>query len=123
MKVFYPAILEKGAESYGVFFPDLDGCVAAADDANAALLDAEQVLAIYLEHMVAGGEKLPKPSDISEIQVDDDINVVARVFVGAEITDKKIRVNVNLPESLVAAIDKVAANRSSFIVDAVRAAL
>lgn len=30
-RVHYPAIIERGPEGFGVFFPDLPGCVSAGD--------------------------------------------------------------------------------------------
>lgn len=119
----YPAIIERGPEGYGVFFPDLPGCVSAGTSASETALNAEEALALHILGMIEDGESLPAPSDINQIQSDPDVSEVARILVRAETPGRKIRVNVMLDEGLVSAIDTVSKNRSGFLSDAARMAL
>ena len=121
--VYYPAIIEKSVEGFSVFFPDLPGCVSAGKTQQQAAENAEAALAGHL--LVTGqfGEDVASPTPFDLIGYDPEIDEVARVLVRAELPGKSIRVNVTLDEGLLAAIDKVAKNRSGFLADAARAAL
>ena len=67
----YFAVLEKEPESlWSVYFPDLPGCVAAADTPDAALANAAAALKEVVEDMTADGESLPKPRSIEELNTD-----------------------------------------------------
>lgn len=57
------------------------------------------------------------------IEVDPDVEEVARILVRGERRGKAVRINITLDEGLIAAIDRVAENRSGFLADAARAAL
>ena len=54
---------------------------------------------------------------------DDEVDVIARLLLPGQRKGKAIRINVTLDEGLVAAIEKVAQNRSGFLADAARVAL
>ena len=121
--VFYPAIVERTADGYSVFFPDLPGCASAGASLQEAARNAEQALDGHLLVSAEHGDKLNDPSELDAIDGDAEVEEVARILVRAERPGKAIRVNVTLDEGLLAAIDRVAANRSRFLADAARAAL
>lgn len=121
--VYYPAIVERGRRGYGVFFPDLPGCTSAGDSVGEAALNAEEALAGHLLVSEQYGDDIPEPSDFEQIEVDPDVEEVARLLVRGERKGKAVRINITLDEGLLAAIDKVAANRSGFLADAARVAL
>ena len=121
--VFYPAIIERAGKGYGVYFPDLPGCTSAGRSVTEAATNAEEALAGHLIVSDQYGDALPEPSEIHAIEVDPEVEEVARLLVRAERPGKAVRINITLDEGLVAAIDKVAANRSGFLADAARVAL
>jgi len=121
--VFYPAIIERGRRGYGVFFPDLPGCTSAGDTVTEAALNAEEALAGHMLVSEQYGEELPEPSAIDAIETDPEVDEVARLLVRGERKGRAVRINITLDEGLIAAIDKVAANRSGFLADAARVAL
>lgn len=121
--VYYPAIIEKGRRGYGVFFPDLPGCTSAGDTVTEAALNAEEALAGHLLVSEEYGDELGEPSELDRIEVDPDVEEVARILVRGERRGKSVRINITLDEGLIAAIDKVAENRSGFLAEAARAAL
>lgn len=51
-----------------ITFPDLPGCVSHGDNETEAIRNAQQCLALHLCGMEEDGEKIPKPTPISEIQ-------------------------------------------------------
>lgn len=105
---YYPAIIERGPSGFGVFFPDLPGCTSAGDTLQAAALGAEEALQGHLEVMAERGEAMPAPSELDAIQADPDVDDVARILVRAEVAGRAARVNITLPEDLLAAIDRYA---------------
>jgi predicted RNase H-like HicB family nuclease len=119
----YPAILERAGKGFSVYFPDLPGCTSAGRTIQEAALGAEEALAGHLIETVRHGEALPDPSDLDAIARDPEVDEVARLVVRAEMPGRAVRLNITLDEGLVAAIDRVADNRSGFLAEAARDAL
>ncbi len=127
-KVYYPAVIERGEDGgFGVFFPDLDGCVSAGNSQSEAVRMAEEALALHLEGMSEAGETIPDPSDLGDLVVDQEVVVAAVALVAAEEPKAGERVNVWLPKSLLAQLDAAAAlagkSRSGFLKVAARMAI
>jgi predicted RNase H-like HicB family nuclease len=116
----YPAIIERAADGFSVFFPDLPGCTSAGPTIQQAALDAEDAVAGHLLVSAQHGDELADPTPLDLLQPDPDIDEVARILVRAERPGKSVRLNITLDEGLVAAIDRVAKNRSGFLADAAR---
>ncbi|WP_353203866.1 type II toxin-antitoxin system HicB family antitoxin [Sphingomonas sp.] len=121
--VYYPAIIERGAHGYGVFFPDLPGCVSAGDTLQDAARNAEEALDLHLSGLAEDGVAFPAPSDLDAIPTDPDVIEAARMLVRGEQPGRSVRVQVSIDEGLLARIDRVAPNRSGFLADAARVAL
>lgn len=119
--VAYTAVVERGAEGFGVFFPEVPGCVSAGKTEKEVFANAEEALTGHLAELLSGGDPLPVRLD--DIPPDPEVEEYCRILVRVELPGKAIRLNITMDESLVAAIDRVARNRSSFLADAARAAL
>lgn len=119
----YPAIIERAGDGYSVFFPDLPGCTSAGRTQDEAMLNAEEALAGHLIEASRQGEDVADPSSFDDIEHDPEVDEVARILVRAERPGKSVRLNITLDEGLVAAIDRVARNRSGFLAEAARDAL
>lgn len=118
--VYFPAIIERGPEGFGVYFPDLPGCVSAGATIQDAALGAEEALSGHLAVMTEYGDPVPTPSDIDAIGAEDASVEVARILVRGERPGKAVRVQITLEEGLLARIDRAAGNRSRFLADAAR---
>ena len=68
--VMYPAIMakEKNENEYSIYFPDLDVASSGLDEKD-AILSARELLGTVIFGLEEDGEKIPKPSDISDIKV------------------------------------------------------
>lgn len=121
--IFYPAVIERSEGGYSVFFPDLPGCTSAGHTLQEAAINAEEALGGHLIVSAQHGDVVPDPSELDAIEVDGDVREAARILVRAERPGRAVRLNITLDEGLVAAIDRVAKNRSGFLADAARAAL
>ncbi|MFA6123724.1 MAG: type II toxin-antitoxin system HicB family antitoxin [Sphingomonas sp.] len=121
--VYFPAIIERGEHGFGVFFPDLPGCVSAGTTIQDAARNAEEALDLHLSGLAEDGAVFPVPSDLDAIPTDPDIVEAARMLVRGEQPGRSVRVQVSIDEGLLARIDRVAPNRSGFLADAARVAL
>jgi predicted RNase H-like HicB family nuclease len=83
----FGAIIEKSGKRFGVFFPDLLGCVTVGDTIDEAKARAVEVLTFHLRGMLQGGYEIPPPSPLDQLVVDPAVNEVARVMVAASILD------------------------------------
>lgn len=116
----YPAIVERARDGFSVFFPDLPGCVSAGSSIQQAALNAEEALSGHLLVSAQYGDEVSDPTPLDQLEIDPDIEEIARILVRAERPGKSVRLNITLDEGLVAAIDRVAKNRSGFLADAAR---
>jgi len=115
----YPAVLERGPRgAFGAWFPDFPGCVAGGKSQEEAIERAERALAQAVDGWAEQGRALPEPTPIERIVPPKGSDVAAFFMVGVDPPDPSERVNVYLPKSLIARIDKRAAelgmSRSSF---------
>ena len=115
----YPAVLERGSRgAFGAWFPDFPGCVAGGKSQEDAIERAEHALAQAVDGWVEQGKPLPEPTPIEHIVPPKGSDVAAFFMVGVDPPDPSERVNVYLPKSLIARIDRRAAelgmSRSSF---------
>lgn len=116
----YPAIVERAGDGFSIFFPDLPGCTSAGPTMQQAALNAEEALAGHLLVSAHHGDEVADPTPLDRLGSDPDIEEAARILVRAERPGKSVRLNITLDEGLVAAIDRVARNRSGFLADAAR---
>lgn len=124
--VLYPAVIERTGDGFAVFFPDL-ACGGAGDTMESAVADAEQGLAAHLDFARESGIDVPQPTPIDQIEVDDDIDEVARILVRYEAPAHSVRLNITMDESLLKRVDAAAERegftRSGFLATAVRRCL
>jgi predicted RNase H-like HicB family nuclease len=81
----YLAIVERGKEGFGVFFPDLPGCTSAGDTVQDAARNAVEALEGHILTMAEHGDNIPAPSDVESIGRDPDVDEVARLLVQVEL--------------------------------------
>jgi predicted RNase H-like HicB family nuclease len=124
MAVFYVAIIERGEDGFGVFFPDVPGCVSVGATVQEAASSAQDALQAHLELALEHGEGLPQARALDAIEADPEVDEVARVLVRFEPPGKAVRVNVTLAENQLAEIDRYAAGhgftRSGMLAQAAR---
>ena len=105
---YFAAIVEKSSDGYGVFFPDLPGCTSAGTTVQEAALNAEEALQAHIELSMEHGDAIPEPSELDEIVVDAEVVEAARILVRADPPGRTVRVNITLPEDLLAVVDRYA---------------
>lgn len=125
----YIGLIHKEAKSdYGVSFPDFPGVVTAGKDLDDARAMAEEALALHIDGLLEDGEAIPEASSLEDVMSNADNKDGVAILVAVK-TDavKCVRVNVTLPEDILAQIDKFAKekglSRSGFLAQAAKKAL
>jgi len=62
----YMVVVEKGPSGYGVYVPDLPGCVAAGKTREEVLRLVKEAIELHIESLEENGEPIPQPSSVSE---------------------------------------------------------
>lgn len=63
----YLAVFEPGPDGYGVYFPDLPGCVSFGKTFEEAQREAADALGLHIYGMEQDGEQIPEPSKTPQI--------------------------------------------------------
>ena len=122
----YIGLIHKEARSdYGVSFPDFPGVVTAGKDLDDAHAMAEEALTLHVEGLIEDGEALPEPSTLEAVMSDPENKGGVAILVAVKTAaSKSVRVNVTLPEDVLAQIDKYAEahglSRSGFLAKAAK---
>lgn len=70
------------------------------------------------------GDAISEPSTLDQFRVDNDVAEVARILVRTDPPGRTVRVNITMPEDLLAAMDRYAVrtgySRSGLLAQAVR---
>jgi predicted RNase H-like HicB family nuclease len=62
----YAIVIERGADSYGAYVPDLPGCVAAAETREEAVRLIREAIEFHIEEMREDGLEIPEPLSTAE---------------------------------------------------------
>ncbi len=110
----YPIAIESGDEThaYGVVVPDLPGCFSAGDSLDEAIANAKEAIELWMETVIEDGQAIPEAAPIASHQAApefaDWIWAVVEVDL-SKLSGKAKRVNITLPERVLASIDQAAA--------------
>ncbi len=123
--VYYAAVLEKEKDSdFGVFFPDLPGCVTAGKDQHEAMRNAEEALQFHIDGLIEHGLPVPEPDDFQSLKKAHRAGYLGVALVRASVHGRPRRVHLTMDENLVAEIDREASaqgyTRSGFLAEAAR---
>jgi len=109
----YPVVIHKDDETdYGVTVPDLPGCFSAGSNIDEALAQVVEAIECHIEGLFLDAEPLPLPKSIEDHQANPDFadGVWALVTVDiSKLSGKSRRVNITLPERILASMDEYAA--------------
>jgi len=92
--------------------PDLPGCFSAGDSLDEAIANAKEAIELWMETVIEDGLAIPEASPIAKHQANPEfagwIWAVVEVDL-SKLSGKAKRVNITLPERVLAAIDQAAA--------------
>lgn len=107
----YPIAIEPGdaRHAWGVSVPDLPGCFSASDEGiDAAIDEAREAIAAWIEAAVDAGEPVPEPTAIDAHRRNPDYAgwIWALIEVDPAVLDERAeRVNITLPRRVLARLD------------------
>lgn len=98
----YPIAIEPGDENqaYGVVVPDLPGCFSAGDTLDEAIVNAKEVIELWMGTVVEDEGSIPYPSPTGDFQTDPEFSgwIWAVVDVDlSKLSKKSGRVKITLP--------------------------
>ncbi|MEX0678787.1 MAG: type II toxin-antitoxin system HicB family antitoxin [Pirellulales bacterium] len=125
----FPVVIHKDKRSdYGVTVPDLPGCFSAGRTIDEALAMTKEAIELHLEGLTESGQPIPQPGTIERHRANRDYRggTWAVVSIDEEsLRVKVVRLNITMPERVVDAVDRYAAQhgetRSGLLVRAVTA--
>lgn len=107
----FPAVVERSGSGYGIYFPDLPGCVSAAQNLADVPAHAREALQLHLSGMREDREPAPQPSSLDAVKVEDESELVGLLLVEASDQGSSESVTVSLPRRLIDSVDRAAAAR------------
>lgn len=118
-KLTYLAVCEStGEKGYGVYFPDLPGCISYGDDLAEAQANAKEALELHVYGMQVDGDKLPKAKLNNPKTKKGDIVVPVSIYpelVKNEMDQRRIRINCTIPAYLKQEGEKEGINFSQLL--------
>lgn len=105
-KLTYLAVFEPSKTGYGVYFPDLAGCISYGDTFEEAQKNAKEALELHIYGMEKDGDKIPEPSKNPTIYPETEkgyLTIPVTIYpdlVKNEMDNKRIKTNVTLPSWL-----------------------
>lgn len=103
-KYVYPAIFTYDDDGINIEFPDIQGCFSCAYTDEEALYMAEDVLSLCLLVLEEDNEKIPEPSNLKDIKVEENQKTslisVWMPTVRKAINNKPIKKTLTIPQWL-----------------------
>jgi predicted RNase H-like HicB family nuclease len=102
-KATYLAVFEPSSSGFGVYFPDLPGCISAGSTCADAQLQAADALGLHLYGMEKDADIIPAPSEIPQIDPETTPGYIVTpitIFpdiVRMELDTKSVKTNITLP--------------------------
>ncbi len=102
-KLTYLAVFEPSSEGgYGVYFPDVSGCMSYGNTLTEAQKNAEEALGLHIYGLEQDGDIIPEATDAlpSEDEIKGCIVVAISIFpdmVKIEMDNKRVKTNITLP--------------------------
>jgi|GEM_PF-320994 len=124
--VIYVAIVEGNQDAgYAAFFPDLPGCVTAAETMVELPAAARDALSLHLQGMAEDGDAFPAATALEDIKGDPEVKEIGRMLVDADVEDAPVRVNISIGAQFLKRVDVAAEargmSRSGFLIEGARA--
>lgn len=100
-KLTYLAVLEPSADGYGVFFPDLPGCISFGETILDAQKNAQEALELHVYGMEKDNDPVPDPSvQLSKEDTDGCVVTAVTIFpdiVKNDMESRRVKTNVTIP--------------------------
>ena len=114
---FYVGVVERGLHgTFGLYFPDLPGCVSAGDTLEGTIKGGAEALAMHIDAMKDHGIPIPAAKPPEAFDADEwegsDVHSLINfpVDIDADVVKTPpVRLNISLPARLADRVDAAAA--------------
>jgi predicted RNase H-like HicB family nuclease len=128
---YYLGMIEKEADSaFGIWFPDMPGCLPASDAFDDLPRIAAIMLRQHVEALQSNGRPVPAPRHLDEVMADEEVREALRRGVMTLLVPlladpgRTVRINMTIERGLLEQIDAAAEmrglSRSAFLAQAAR---
>ena len=108
---FYPAVIEPASPGgFGVYFPDIPGCISGGATFQETAENAVRALALHLAGIVEDGAQVPEAgrADLDKLPAQCRL-----IYVQADVPGRNVRINITIDEGTLALADRLALNRGT----------
>ena len=120
-KLSYLAVFEPSKDGFGVYFPDLPGCVSFGKTFDDAQREAVDALGLHLYGMEQDGDPIPEPSQVPAVDPETAPGyfispvTVYPDMVRNELDNRRVKTNITLPAWLKEAAEQRGVNYSRIL--------
>ncbi|HCA30994.1 MAG TPA: HicB family protein [Ruminococcaceae bacterium] len=120
-KLSYLAVFEPSKDGFGVYFPDLPGCISFGKTFEDAQREAADALGLHLYGMEKDGDPIPEPSKTPSVDPDTESGyfispiTVYPDMVRNELDNRRVKTNITLPAWLKDAAEQHGVNYSRIL--------
>ncbi len=120
-KLSYLAVFEPSKDGFGVYFPDLPGCISFGKTFEDAQREAADALGLHLYGMEKDGDPIPEPSKTPSVDSDTESGyfispiTVYPDMVRNELDNRRVKTNITLPAWLKDAAEQHGVNYSRIL--------
>jgi predicted RNase H-like HicB family nuclease len=108
---FYPAVIEPASPGgFGVYFPDVPGCISGGATFQETAENAVRALALHLAGIVEDGAQVPEPG---RTDLENPPPQCRLIYVQADVPGRNVRINITIDEGTLALADRLALNRGT----------
>ena len=117
----YVALIQKENKEYWVIFPDFPGCVSVGKTVDEAYKNSIEALALHIDGIKEDKEQIPEPRTFDEIQKSKedwytvDNSLIMYIPYISNNSNKYVRINITLNQTILDKIDRITNNRSAFL--------
>ena len=120
----FPAIFDFAADGISIEFPDLPGCLPCAQDADEAIKNAKEAVALHLYGMENDGDEIPDPTPITQLHPEQNqaillVEVLMPVYRNA-IENRAVKKTLTIPKWLNDLAERERVNFSQVLQDALK---
>jgi predicted RNase H-like HicB family nuclease len=123
-KLTYLAVLENNAgKGYGVFFPDVPGCVSYGDDFDQAVKKGKEALELHIYGMEKDREPVPEKTNAVPDLAKGDMVVPISVYpdlVKEALDNRREKTTITLPHWLKVLAEQEGVNYSKLLEHAIK---
>lgn len=123
-RYIFPAIFDFADDGISIEFPDLPGCLPCAHDADEAIKNAKEAMALYLYSMEKDGDEIPEPTPVTQLHPEHNqaillVEVLMPVYRNA-IENRAVKKTLTIPKWLNDIAESEKINFSQVLQDALK---